>query len=411
MNKSVRFGALAGAMMMLFTSVSLLAQVPLAEGTVFVNTAVAAWTDANGNSYTPASGNVSVTTGFAAGVSVTSPATVTPGSPSTGNELAFTITNSGNGTDQFSVSTTAGAGLTVSGYQIGSITYAFHADLNAALAATNVGAGDSIQVRVVYTVAPGQGGQTLPLTLTATSVRDITANGQSTTNVIPLVTAGVNVTPDGASVQRLPSNGTTYSMVFVVSNTGNGSDTFTLSAASSNTSVATIGLVTGTGVSGGTVTLVSGMSVDVTVNYIVLDVAAGSTSTISLTATSGVNATVDDDGSLIVTVIRSAVAVVKEALRSDRTTTINSTTDRVIPGEQINYRVTVTNTGTAAASTVVVTDVLPENVSYDPAAGAAAISGSWSFSWDAGTRTLTATLTGTLAGGASASFWIPVTVQ
>jgi uncharacterized repeat protein (TIGR01451 family) len=411
MNKSVRLGALAGAMMILFASVTLLGQVTLPEGTVFINTAVAAWTDANANSYTPAPGNVSLTTGFAAGVGVTSPATVTPGSPSTGNELAFTITNSGNGFDQFSVSITAGPGMTVSGYRLGSTTYATLAELNVALAATNVDAGDFIQPGVVYTVAPGQGGQTIPLTLTATSVRDNTANGQSTTNVIPLVTAGVNVTPDGANVQRLPSNGTTYSMVFVVSNTGNGSDTFTLSAASSNTSAATIGSVTGTGVSGGQVTVAAGSSVDVTVTYNVLDVAAGSTSTISLTATSGVNPAVADDGTLTVTVIRPAVAVVKEALRANRTTTINSTTDRVIPGELINYRVTVTNTGGAAASTVVVTDVLPENVSYDPTAGAATISGTWTFSWDAGTRTLTATLTGTLAGGASASFWIPVTVQ
>jgi len=40
------------------------------EGTVITNTATVHWTDANGNTYTPASDAVSVTVGFQAGLSV-----------------------------------------------------------------------------------------------------------------------------------------------------------------------------------------------------------------------------------------------------------------------------------------------------------------------------------------------------
>src|SRR3954469_18419790 len=59
-------------------------------GTVITNTASASYTDANGNTYTAATASVSVTVGFAAGVDVTSPASVSPASPSSGNQQDFT---------------------------------------------------------------------------------------------------------------------------------------------------------------------------------------------------------------------------------------------------------------------------------------------------------------------------------
>src|SRR5215213_5323662 len=81
------------------------------EGTVITNTATASYTDANGNTYTAATASVSVTVGFAAGVDVTSPASVSPASPSAGNQQDFTIINTGNGTDQVSVVVSTAAGL------------------------------------------------------------------------------------------------------------------------------------------------------------------------------------------------------------------------------------------------------------------------------------------------------------
>src|SRR5437867_12760600 len=71
------------------------AQTP--EGTVITNTASVSFTDANSNSYTPVTASVSVTVGFAGGISLTGAATATPASPSTADTLFFTYTNIGNG--------------------------------------------------------------------------------------------------------------------------------------------------------------------------------------------------------------------------------------------------------------------------------------------------------------------------
>jgi uncharacterized repeat protein (TIGR01451 family) len=407
MTRTLRRIAFAGALLLPpALALPAHAQGPTPEGTVITNTATASWTDANGNTYTPATASVSVTVGFLAGPDASSPTTVTPASPSTGNEIAFVITNGGNGTDQFSTSWTAGAGVTLTGYRIGSTTYATLAELNTALAATNVGAGSGITVTVVYTVAPGQGGQTIPVTLTATSARTPTASDATTTNVVPVVTAGVNVTPDGATVQRLPSNGTDYTQVFTVTNTGNASDTFTLVGSNGAGTVTTILGITGTGVSGGQVTIASGASVVVTVTYSVGSVAAGSTEQITLTATSSTDGGISDAGDVTVTVIRAALSVTKEAFRDNQTTAINNTTDRVLPGEYIQYRITVTNSGAAAASSVSIEDVLPSDVEYVSASGDAA---GWTIGEAAGT--VIASLTGTLAAGATRHVWIRVRVR
>src|SRR4030081_1063165 len=109
------------------------------EGTVITNQATASWTDANNNTYTSVNASVSVTVGFTAGITTTSAAIVTPASPSTSNNLNFTITNAGNGTDTIgTVTTSAAAGLTITGYKIGATSYGTLAALNAALNATTV---------------------------------------------------------------------------------------------------------------------------------------------------------------------------------------------------------------------------------------------------------------------------------
>ena len=406
MKRTLRGIALAGALLLPLAAVQAHAQAgPTPEGTVITNTATASWTDANGNTYTPVTASVSVTVGFLAGPDVSSPAVVTPASPSTGNNLAFTIVNSGNGVDSVSVGTTAAAGVTITGYMIGSTTYATLAELNAALAATALPQDGSVTVTVVYTVAPGQGGQTIPVSMTVTSRRTPTTSDTSSTDVIPVIAGGVNVTPDGATVSRLPSNTTTYTQVFTLSNTGNRSDTYTIGTLSSNTAVVTIGSVAGTGYSGGQVTVASGSTVDLTVTYTVLGVAAGSTSTITLTATSGNDAAVSDDGTLTVTVIRAALSMTKEAFRDNQTSAVNNTSDRVLPGEYLQYRITVTNTGAAAASTVSISDALPAQVEYVSASGDAT---GWTISETGGT--VTASLTGTLAPAASRHIWIRVRV-
>jgi uncharacterized repeat protein (TIGR01451 family) len=396
--------ALAGLLLAPLAASPALAQSPTPENTVITNTATATWSDANGNTYAPATASVSVTVGFSAGPDVVSAATANPASPSTGNELAFTVTNAGNGTDQFSVATTAGAGATITGYKLGATTYATLAELNAALASTDVTAGSSVTVTVVYTVANGAAGQTIPLALTATSVRDGTRSDTSSTDLVPPFAGGVSVTPDGAAVSRLPSNGTQYTAQFTVTNNGNASDNFTLAGAASNGAVLSIVSVNGTAGASGSLTLGVGASQTVDVVYTVATGTVGSSANLQLTATSGTDGSTSDAGSYAVTVIGAGVSMAKEAFRDNQTTAIGGG-DRVLPGEYIQYRITVTNTGAATASNVSVSDPLPAQVTYESTSGDAA---GWTISESSGT--VTAGLA-SLAAGESRFFWIRVRVR
>ncbi|HEX8211991.1 MAG TPA: hypothetical protein VF584_17575 [Longimicrobium sp.] len=418
MNKTLRRVALAGLLLAPFAARPAHAQVvtPTPEGTTITNTASATWTDANGNTYSPATASVSVLVGFKAGPDVQSPVSVTPASPSTGNEIGFTILNTGNGIDSVTASTTAAAGVTITGYKIGSTTYATLAELNAALAGTPISAGTSIVVTVVYTVAPGQGGQTIPVSLTATSRRTPAVTGatdSSTTNVLPAVAAAVVVTPDGGTVDRLPSGTgpTTYTETFTVQNTGNRTDTYTLSATAGT--ILSIVSVNGAAGTGGSVTLSAGGSTTVDVVYTVSNsAAAGATESLVLTATSANNASVSDPGNRVIRVVRAAISMTKEVFDDNQTTAIGGplSSDRVLPGQYIQYKVTVTNTGGAAATLTGtgfgITDALPSQVTYVSTSSDAA---GWTITESSGT--VSAALTGTLAPGASRFFWIRVRVK
>jgi uncharacterized repeat protein (TIGR01451 family) len=378
------------------------------EGTVITNTASASWTDANNNTYTAVTANVSVTVGFTAGITTTSPAIVTPASPSTGNTLNFTITNAGNGTDTVgTVTPAAAAGLTITGYRIGATNYATLAALQAALNATTIASGANVVVTVVYDVAAGQGGATLPLTLTATSRRTPAVNGASTTNVQPPTARAVSVTPKGATIDRLPSNGVQYSQVFPVQNNGNASDTYNLVATTSPGTAITIVSVNGTAGASSTATVASGATSNITVVYTIANVAAGSTDRLTLTATSQAAPATTDAGDLTVRVVKAALSITKVAYRDNQTTVINNTTDRVLPGEFIQYRITVTNTGLASASSVSISDALPAQVTWQ--SSAADVPAEWTLSQAAGT--VTGNLTPTLAAAGSRFIWIRVRVK
>jgi uncharacterized repeat protein (TIGR01451 family) len=416
MNTILRRAALTALLLVPFAAAAPAhAQSPTAEGTTITNTATATWTDANGNTYTPATASVSVTVGYKAAPDVTSPASVTPSSPSTGNELAFAIKNGGNGVDSMTVSTTAASGVTITGYKIGSTTYATLSDLNLALAGTPIAADGTVTVTVVYTVAQYQGGQTIPVSLTATSRRTpaaVGASDSSTTNVIPTVSANVVVTPDAAAVNRLPSGTgpTTYTETFTVQNTGNRSDTYSLSAGSTDGTVVSIVSVDGAAGNTGSITLAPGASGTVSVTYTVSNsAAAGATSTIGISATSGNDGTKSDSGSRVVTVIRAAISMTKQAFLDNQTTELVAA-DRVLPGQYIQYKITVTNTGGAAATLTGtgygISDPLPAQVTYVSASGDAA---GWTISESSGT--VSATLTGTLAPTASRFFWIRVQIK
>jgi uncharacterized repeat protein (TIGR01451 family) len=381
------------------------AQTP--EGTVITNTATVSFTDANSNTYTPVSASVSVTVGFTAGISLTGAASVSPASPSTADTLFFTYTNLGNGNDSLRVteSISVAGVITVTGYRMNGTTYGSLAALNTALAGTLVAQSGTLVVKVVYDVAAGKGGVPTNYTLTGFSRRDGSKTQAAVTTVNPSQTAGVAVTPDaGQNLQQLPSNATNYTFNFTVQNTGNGPDNYTLAGTKTGTAISIVS-VNGTAGSSGTISgLASGASTTVPVVYTVLNVAAGTKDTLVLTATSVANGAVSDNGKADLTVIKPALAMTKQAYRDNQSTLIGA--GLVLPGEFIQYKVTVTNSGVGAATSVQITDALPATLAFVSSTGDLA-------GWTIGNvgNNVTATLTGSLASAASRYIWIRAQVQ
>lgn len=395
-------------MLAAFASRGALAQTP--EGTVITNTASVSFTDANTNAYTAVTASVNITVGFLAGVDVTGSATAAPASPSTGNFLAFPIRNAGNGTDQYQLPsdpTISVAGVvTITGYRYSATEYATRALLNTALSTVNVAQNASITVDVKYNVASNKGGVATVLTLTAASQRTPATTDAHATTITPSQTYGVAVTPDGGlGLTRLPSNGTTYAQNFTVTNNGNGIDNFNLVASNTGSAVT---IVSVNGVAGSSTTIsgiAAGAAPTVAVVYSVGNVAAGTTDNVVLTATSVGDNTQSNGGTADLTVIRPALAMTKAAYRDNQTTLLGGG-DVVLPGEYIQYKVTITNNGAAAAAVVQISDVMPAQVTYQSASGDAA---GWTFNFGAGT--LTADLTGTLAPAGSRFIWIRVRIN
>ncbi|UCF40909.1 MAG: DUF11 domain-containing protein [Gemmatimonadota bacterium] len=394
--------ALAGVVAVLATTA---AQAQTPEGTVITNQATVNWTDANSNTYAPVNASVNVTVGFQAGVDVVAAAaTVNPTSPSTGDTLFFNVQNIGNGADTVTISEGISVGgiITVTGYRYGATTYASLAALNAALPEQAL--GNTITIKVVYDVIAGQGGQSTVYTLTATSRRDGGVSDADATTVTPSESIAVAVTPDGGqNLQRLPSNGTNYTFTFAVQNNGDGPEDFDL-LASNPGAVITIVSVNGDAGDSTQISLASGASTNIDVIYSVGDVAAGSVDTLFLRARSVSLPATFDDGFADLTVIRPSVSITKAAYRDDQLTPIGAGT--VVPGEFIQYLITVTNNGDADASTVHIDDLLPGQVTYDSNTPDAA---GWTFTINV--NDVDADLAGTLAPSASRFFWLRVQIN
>jgi len=381
------------------------AQTP--EGTVITNTATVSFTDANTNTYSSVQASVNVTVGFQAGIDVTaSAATATPASPSTDNDLDFVIDNDGNGTDQASVGTTISdpAVITNVRYIVGASTYPTLAALNTALATTDIAAGASLTVTVRYDVPAGQGGNPSTLTFTATSVRDGSASASDNTVVTPAFAGTITVTPDGGQgLELLPSNGTQYTASFSVTSGLTGSDNLDLVASTDN-GILTIVSVNGVAGSSTQLAFNAGQTQTIDVIYTVNDVAAGSTDNLNLLARSVSDPTIEDTGFFDMTVVRPSISVTKQAWEDGQGAQVSGP---VLPGDFIEYRISVTNNGTADATSISVTDVLPAEVTYvsDSDDGGTP---AWVISEAGGT--VTATLA-TLGSGVTRYFWIRVQIN
>ena len=383
-----------------------------AEGTVIQNIATTTFTDANSNSYALVADTLNITVGFQAGLSLTPDGgSQGPASPSTGGTMVLTIQNVGNGTDQVQVAESITGDATVvsvTKYFWNAVDYGTDfAALNTALALFDLTAGASTVITVTYDVPGGKGGLSANYQLTATSVRDGGESNPGDYDITAGETFAVAVTPDGAqNLLHLPSNGTDYTFQYTVQNNGNGPEDFDLLASfedATDIAIVSVNAVVGNSTQ---INLLAGASTTIEVIYRVLDVAAGTQDTVYLKATSVTNPATFDSGFADLTVIRPALAITKEAWLDDQSAEISA---NVLPGQFIQYKITVTNTGAAAASSVVVTDVLASlPVTYisnsDPVA-------SWS-SITESAGTVTATLSGTLAAsGGTAYFWIRVQIN
>jgi len=388
-----------------------LAQGPTPEGTVITNVAEVNWTDANGNSYTPVSASVDVTVGFAAGIDVTAQAaTVTPASPSGGNMIDFVIDNIGNGADSATVAeniSVAGI-ISVTGYQIdGGPIQNTLADLNTALAGTSIsiGAGNGITITVIYDVTIGQAGSSTVYTLTGTSRRDGSATDNDQTTIAPPENVAVTVTPDGGlNLQLLPSGATNYTQQYTVTNIGDGPEDFDLRALfvdASDIAIVSVDAVAGDSTQ---ISLGAGANTTIDVVYQVLDRPAGTQDTVYLRARSVTGSPVAaDSGFADLTVIRPAVTISKAAYEDDQSGPLAG---NPAPGDFFQYRIEVANNGSANATSVVVTDDLPAELTYDSTSD----DGNWGVITFAD-PTVTAPLSGPLTPGSSAVFWIRVQVN
>ncbi len=403
-----RMGISLGVAVLLaaLTAVPANAQTP--EGTVIRSIATVSFTDANSNTYASVADTVDLTVGFVAGLNVTaSAATVGPASPSTNDTLFFPVANIGNGTDSVTISQNISVGgiITVTGYRVGATTFASLATLNASLAGTGIAQSASITVKVIYSVTGGTGGLSTVFTLTATSRRNTGVSDNAATTVSPNLTTAVAVTPDGAqNLQRLPSNGTNYSFSFTVTNNASGADGFDLLASHPKTAIT---IVSVNGVAGDSTRisgLASGASQVIAVVYSIGNVAAGTPDTLVLKARSTTSPGTSDNGFADITVIRPLLTVVKVAFRDNQTTLIGTGT--VVPGEFIQYKITITNGGSAAASTVHVADALATQLTFS---GTTPDAAGWTLS-NVGNN-VSGDLTGTLAAGTSRFFWVRASVK
>jgi len=400
-----RAPAIAG---LLLAVVAVTAQAQTPEGTVITNTATVTWTDANGNAYTPVSGSVNVTVGFQAGIDAFPDGiSVNPASPSTDDTLTFYVKNIGNGVDTVSVTEDLGANpgvISVQGYVLDGTPQGTLVALNTALSTTQIAAGDSVEIQVVFDVPAAQGGQSTVYTLTGTSFRDNLESNAGTITVAPPAAYAVQVTPNPVpDRQQIPG---TYTVTFTVENTGNVTEDFDLNASNVGLPQNFLTIVSVDGVPGSStqINLIPTGTQAVDVVYTIDGAAvAGAIDSLSLVASSAAQPATLDESMMQVEVLRAVVTISKAVFEADRVTPLAGT---VVPGQVIWYRITVTNSGIVDAETIHVDDNLPAEVTFLSTLPDAP---GWAIT-NAG-NDVDADLAGTLAPAGSRFFWIEVRIN
>jgi uncharacterized repeat protein (TIGR01451 family) len=201
----------------------------------------------------------------------------------------------------------------------------------------------------------------------------------------------------GSGVTTVPG-GSNIGLPFTVANTGNASDSFTLTAANvaagdnfDTTAFAVYLDVNGNGVyDAGTDTAIAApvtIARDASIKVLIVStipgtVINGNTANMTLTATTTSTKTAGAESATVVDVVfadaandgtekdtntytisTATLAVVKSAVViSDPVN--NATNPKAIPGAVVEYTITVTNSGAAAATAVTLTDNIPANTTY-----------------------------------------------
>lgn len=178
------------------------------------------------------------------------------------------------------------------------------------------------------------------------------------------------LTPATQSLTSLPTNGATRTVTFTLQNIGAVSDNYDLLTSNSPGTALTVVSITGTSITQGAnadsarrTALASAATVTVTVTYRVANVAVGTVDTLTLKGRSTGNPARSSSALFVVTVIKPVLAIAKAV----------SPAGSPLPGANITFTSTLTNSGTASASSVAIVDSIPSWVEYKIASSAATL--------------------------------------
>lgn len=180
----------------------------------------------------------------------------------------------------------------------------------------------------------------------------------------------VALTPAAQSLTSLPTNGATRTVTFTLQNIGAASDSYDLLTSKSPGTAITVVSITGTSITQGAnpdsarrAALASAATVTVTVTYKVANVAVGTVDTLTLRGRSVGNSVKTSSALFVLTVIKPVLAISKGV----------SPPGSPLPGASITFTSTLTNTGSASASSVAIVDSIPSWVEYKVASSSATL--------------------------------------
>lgn len=180
----------------------------------------------------------------------------------------------------------------------------------------------------------------------------------------------VALTPASQSLTTLASNGANRTVTFTLQNIGAVSDSYDLLTSKNPGTALTVVSITGTSITQGAnpdsarrAALASAGTVTVTVTYRVSTAAAGTIDTLKLTGRSVGNSAKTSTAVLVVTVIRPVLGIAKSANPSGAQ----------LPGTDLTFTSTLSNSGSASASSVAIVDSIPTWVQFKMSSASTAL--------------------------------------